>query len=323
MTKILKFLMRIFLDAYRDTKRVVNYFHLVSINGVFVIPKIYFIRLIYSFSFVRNLIKIKILNNLTFSKYFMENNIFSKNVTEIIDLKGCSEVYTLKKDLVDGVVEDIFASKNIEYKKNNNLNIIIPNEFLFKCKNESLEFYYNRLKEKKISRVTGFIDLNKESYTRNLLTSSPFVSLAQNYLDVKNFSINASFFISNPVITPEEEKYANAQYFHWDNDFTKFLKVYIYLSDVDQESGPHIIIPNTHKKKLLKHSLCRLYKDKDIYSSYSQKTIFTGKAGSIFFSDGYGLHKGETPKSKSRLILNVHYGRNNILYSSNDVYFKS
>jgi hypothetical protein len=111
MTKILKFLMRIFLDAYRDTKRVVNYFHLVSINGVFVIPKIYFIRLIYSFSFVRNLIKIKILNNLTFSKYFMENNIFSKNVTEIIDLKGCSEVYTLKKDLVDGVVEDIFASK--------------------------------------------------------------------------------------------------------------------------------------------------------------------------------------------------------------------
>ena len=106
---------------------------------------------------------------------------------------------------------------------------------MLKDKNESLDFYYNRLKTNNISRLTGSIDLNKESYVKKLLTSEPFLSLAQNFLNTNSFSINASFFISNPAIITKEEQYANAQYFHWDNDFTKFLKIYIYLSDVDED----------------------------------------------------------------------------------------
>ena len=50
---------------------------------------------------------------------------------------------------------------------------------------------------------------------------------------------------------------------------------------------------------------------------------YKGKAGSIFFADGYGLHKGEAPQSKSRLILNVHFGRNKILYSDKDIFYNS
>ena len=46
---------------------------------------------------------------------------------------------------------------------------------------------------------------------------------------------------------------------------------------------------------------------------------FTGKSGSAFFEDSYGLHKGEPPKTKSRIILNVHFGADKILYSSNDI----
>ena len=322
--KIIPFLIRIFLDAYRDTKRVVNYFNLVSINGIIVVPKLYFIRLFYSLFFVRNLIKIKIFKNIYFSEYFLENNISSKDLAEIIDIKGYSKVYTLKKNFINDIKEEIFSSENIQYKKNKDFDIKISNNSLFKRSNEDLEMYFVRLKNNNISRVTGFLNLNKkESNVRKLLTSDAFISLAQNFLNTKNFSINASFFISNPVITSKEEQYANAQYFHWDNDFTKFLKIYIYLSDVDQDSGPHILIPYTHKKKLFRHSLCRLYEDKDIYNFYNQKVIFTGGAGSLFFSDGYGLHKGEMPKSKSRLILNIHYGRNKILYSPNDIYFKS
>jgi hypothetical protein len=321
--KIISWLIRVFLDAYRDTKRVILHYGLISINGLIIVPKLYIIRLLYSFSFIRNLIKIKILNNISFSGLFSENNVDSKIIAENVDLWGYSQIYNIKNSLVNNILEDIFSSKNIEYKKNKNSNFKIPNSVLFKDKNESLEFYYNKLKKNNISRLTGTIDLKKNSSVKELLTSKPFLSLAQNFLNTKEFSINASFFISNPAILTKEEQYSNAQYFHWDNDFTKFLKVYIYLSDVDKDSGPHILIPNTHKKKLLKHSLCRLYTDQEIYNSYDKKEIFLGSKGSLFFSDGYGLHKGETPKKNTRLILNAHYGRNKILYSSDDIYIDS
>ena len=79
--------------------------------------------------------------------------------------------------------------------------------------------------------------------------SDEVLNIAKNYLNTKEISINASFFISNPLETSENEKYKNAQYFHWDNDFTKFVKLYIYLNDVNYDNGPHIFIPETHKLK--------------------------------------------------------------------------
>ena len=152
--------------------------------------------------------------------------------------------------------------------------------------------------------------------------SDSIMEFTKAYLGCDSFSVNATFFVSNPLQITEEEKYKNAQYFHWDNDFRKFFKLYIYLTDVDLDSGPHVYIPETHKNKLPDFRLCRLYSDKKVYGDYPRPKVFTGKAGSLFFVDSYGLHKGETPKSKSRLMLNVHYGTGKILYTENDEYIK-
>ena len=43
----------------------------------------------------------------------------------------------------------------------------------------------------------------------------------------------------------------------------------------------------------------------------------------MFFVDSYGLHKGEHPTGKSRLMLNVHFGRGKIIYFKNDLYIKT
>ena len=313
------FLIRKFLYAYRDTKKILNYFNLVPINGFFVIPKLFLIRLLYSFSFIRNLIKIKIQSNHLFDGFFLENNISSQAITEFLDYNGHSQIFVIKKNTVDKIVDEIFLNKDIGYKKNNNVNIDSYN----KNEGETLTSYFQRLKSNNISRVTGFVDLRNEGFIKSLLTSQPFISLASNYLNAENFSISASFFISNPIEITKEEQYANAQYFHWDNDFTKFLKFYIYLSDVDEHSGPHIFIPYTHKKKLLKHSLNKVYSDESIYNSYNKKIIFLGKSGSSFFTDGYGLHKAVTPTRNPRLLLNVHYGKNKILYSKKDIFYNT
>ena len=317
--KIIALNIRIFLDAYRDTVRIIKHFRLVALNGFIIIPKLYLIRLVYTFSFFRNLIKIKIRDNQSFDEYFVKKGIFSKDLTYKIDEDGCSKAYILKENLREEFLNEAALNSDLEYKQNKH----IDQNILIKKKQENLENYFDRLINEKISRVTGFIDLKKDSKVKTFLTSRPIISLAKNYLNRQHFSISASFFLSNPIEISKQEKYSNAQFFHWDNDFSKFLKLYIYLTDVDEDSGPHIYIPKSHKKKKLESSLARLYDDNFIYSSYDEKIKYKGKAGSIFFADGYGLHKGETPKKKSRLILNVHFGRNKILYSNKDIFYNS
>jgi len=63
--KIIDFLIRVFFDAYRDTKIVILHYGAISINGLIIVSKLYIIRLLYSFSFIWNLIRIKILNNIS------------------------------------------------------------------------------------------------------------------------------------------------------------------------------------------------------------------------------------------------------------------
>ncbi len=318
MKKLFTFL-RLSLDAVRDTKKIIKYFNLIKLNGYSIILKIFYIRFFFSFEHIRNLQKIKKISK-KHKLFFLDdnNNILDiDSISRDLDNIGFSEVFNLKKELVEKIKEYIFSSKNITVKKQ-----IINKDILLKNNNENLENYFLRLRKLNISRFTGTLDIKKSSDLKDLLLSEPILDLARSYLNCKTLSVNASFFVSNSINISEKEKYENAQYFHWDNDFTKFFKLYIYLTDVDFGSGPHVYIPGTHKVKLPQNKLCRLYSDENINKNYNDKRIFTGKAGSLFFVDSYGIHKGETPIDKSRLMLNVHYGKGRILYSSDDLSLK-
>ena len=113
---------------------------------------------------------------------------------------------------------------------------------------ESEKNYVQRLESLEISRLTGTINLNDENILKNIITSKSLLEIAKSYLNTNCISINATYFISNPIKTSEEEKYSNAQYFHWDNDFVKFFKFYIYLSDVD-DLRAHMFFTFSHKYK--------------------------------------------------------------------------
>jgi len=309
--------LRSILDSFRDTIKVIRYFNMLRNNNFLIIIKIFIIKFFFSKAFIRNFIKTNkkkiILNEI----FFKENNQDIYKLTNQVDQNGYSEILTLKEKYINEIKELIFKCEDLDIKKINNS----INEIKKKTNETEIE-YYKRLEELKISRVTGSINLNEKSVLKDLLTCQFLIQFAKSYLNTNSISVNASFFISNPLKISETEKYSNAQYFHWDNDFTKFFKFYIYLSDVDEDSGPHIFIPGTHKKKKKIHKLSRLFDDKNIYSSYKEKKIFHGKKGSAFLVDSYGLHKGETPKNKPRLMLNIHYGRGKIFYSKNDMLIK-
>jgi hypothetical protein len=315
----LAFLIRKFLDSYRDSNKVVKFYNLKSLNGRFVWLRIFLIKFFYSFPKFRNLKIFFYSAEDPEECSFVDEKINAKNLLQDIDNQGYSSLFHIKDSYINKLKNLIFESKKHDLQK-------IPELYkkkIFKLNNETQEDYFTRLKSYGINRITGNIDLNIQNPLSEILFSKKFLFLAKSYLGQGAMTVSASYFISFPNKNLNEiDKISNAQYFHWDNDFTKFLKLYIYLSDVDLNSGPHVFVTGTHKRKNFKHKLHRPYSDNDIHSSYSEVISFLGNKGSSFFVDSYGLHKGETVKKNNRIMLNIHYGKGKLLYSAYDKFIK-
>ncbi len=107
-----------------------------------------------------------------------------------------------------------------------------------------------------------------------------------------------------------KERNEFAQLFHYDLDDYKFIKFFFYLTDVDEESGPHVYVRGSHKKKPLSHLYpMRRLQDFEVESSYPKSDILTltGKAGDGFVEDTFAIHKGAAPARKNRLLLQLYY----------------
>ena len=99
----------------------------------------------------------------------------------------------------------------------------------------------------------------------------------------------------------------SVQTFHRDLDDWRFVKVFIYLTDVNETSGPHTYVRGTHKTKGRLRG--KPYRLEDLEQRYGPDAILriVGKGGTSFVADTYGIHKGEVPVSSPRLILQIEY----------------
>lgn len=104
----------------------------------------------------------------------------------------------------------------------------------------------------------------------------------------------------------------HAQLFHRDFDDWKFCKLFIYLTDVDENSGPHIYVRKSSASP--KYRKIRRYSDEEIEKAFGKENIlsFTATKGAAFMVDTYGFHKGLLPKAKNRLLLQIQYSMNPI-----------
>ena len=104
-----------------------------------------------------------------------------------------------------------------------------------------------------------------------------------------------------------------AQFYHYDMDGIKWLKVFIYLTDVTAKTGPHTFIRSSHiagniPEEILKLGYTRLT-DEMISRLYSSDYVkeFVGEKGTVIIEDTRGLHKAKHVQSGDRLILQLQY----------------
>ena len=98
------------------------------------------------------------------------------------------------------------------------------------------------------------------------------------------------------------------QFFHRDNPSVRFLKLFIYLTDVTADDGPHVFIKGSHQTDELL-TVGRRFGDEEVTRATSNDRVmrFTGAFGTAFLEDTFGLHKGEVPIRSDRLIFQVTY----------------
>jgi hypothetical protein len=94
------------------------------------------------------------------------------------------------------------------------------------------------------------------------------------------------------------------QSFHRDAELGS-AKVLIYLTDVDNASGPHVYVEGTHRERMPLR--LRTYSNDEIARTYGSGIHMLGCAGTGFAIDTRGIHKGVPPTSRPRLLLVIQY----------------
>lgn len=97
------------------------------------------------------------------------------------------------------------------------------------------------------------------------------------------------------------------QAFHRDLDDWRFLKLFVYLTDVDEGGGPHCYVRGSHTTGFgwrAKH-----YRRIDLERRFGQDrlSLVVGPRGTTFMADTLGIHCGVAPAVRPRLILQVQY----------------
>lgn len=103
----------------------------------------------------------------------------------------------------------------------------------------------------------------------------------------------------------------NAQQWHFDLSHPAWIKVFVYLTDVTEESGPHCVILGSHRRdpegQRLRASLNRR-SDEEIAAAYPGRELrITGPAGTMFAVDTRAWHKGAPPRSDPRLMMETYW----------------
>ncbi len=144
------------------------------------------------------------------------------------------------------------------------------------------------------------------------LASDPMLlEIANKYLGTKAILTGTRLW----WIFPVDEEFYNpmeiASFFHYDMDDYHSVRFFFYLTDVDLNSGPHLFVRGSHRKKRFTNLLSssRWRSDEDIVNYYGEENIVTicGEAGFGFVEDTFSYHKATRPTGKRRLVLQLQY----------------
>jgi len=137
--------------------------------------------------------------------------------------------------------------------------------------------------------------------------------IACQYLESVPTFVGANLWWTFPVKATEEDRNRHAHLFHRDVDDFRFFKFFFYLTDVAASEGAHVCVVASHRQppqvRPWDRWNIRRYSDEEIEKNFPSADILEicGPAGTGFAENTLCVHKGRTPSTNARLLLQFQY----------------
>jgi hypothetical protein len=147
---------------------------------------------------------------------------------------------------------------------------------------------------------------------QKLICDPTFLAISQAYL--KTSPVFEAVAMWWTTAFKKEADSASAQLYHFDMDHNKWVKIFVYLTEVTPANGPHCYIEGTHKPfskpgALLDRGYVRIT-DEDLSKCYAPNRFkeVCGTIGTIIIGDTAAFHKGKPASQGDRLVFELEYG---------------
>jgi hypothetical protein len=105
---------------------------------------------------------------------------------------------------------------------------------------------------------------------------------------------------------------AGQERFHFDLDDWRSLKFFFYVTDVDDDAGPHVMLRGSHRFHTAAHQLSPMVgkTEEEVVAAYGRDNLITihGPAGLGFAEDPFAFHMGRAPLRRPRLMAEIEFG---------------
>jgi hypothetical protein len=143
-----------------------------------------------------------------------------------------------------------------------------------------------------------------------LMNDPVLVALARNYLGCEPILDTCRIWAS-PAIAGARPTTEITQLFHYDASHPGFIKFFIYLTDVDSDTGPHCVVPASHRPGIAGWKLRlgpRRVGDAEIERAYpGAARELVGPKGTVIAEDTRAFHKGKPPRRGCRFLLELYF----------------
>jgi hypothetical protein len=212
--------------------------------------------------------------------------LLNNNVNELVD-NGFIENPIIINDVVSNEIKDFLRSKLMHDPESND-----TKDFLLDTKPDGIKRGFYKCE-----------DVVQSPHVLDIANDPKLLSIAYNYFG----AIPTIDYIGSWWSFPTADL-ALTQSYHRDIDTLNSLKFFIYLTDVDLDSGPHIYVKGSHNSQF-KTSKDKMHEDADIIKGHGDSNIISleGSKGYTFIADTFGFHKGLPPIKNNRLVLQIIY----------------
>jgi ectoine hydroxylase-related dioxygenase (phytanoyl-CoA dioxygenase family) len=242
----------------------------------------------------------------------------TEEIHKLIEIKNKKIDLNLEKSKLDRKMIDIYLQE-----LNDNGTVIIPdyfnkeeiagilkhiNNFCFVNKMNNKKYEVN--KNNKGVFWCDNLKLADNQFIKNLMSDKGIIHIIQEYLNCEPKLATVISWKSFKTDSQDEQN-KNAQMFHQDCTYIKFLKIFIYLNDVTVENGCHRFINNSFKNKpqIKNHKGGQRICDEKIKKIFGEDCIrnLEGKKGTIIIENTRNFHSGSPCIEGHREIFQLFY----------------